>query len=70
MKTRVYYQSDPLAVVLQKDGKNVLSYPSVEDLVETHIKGMLATQQPDSDATRDLLVKYHRKANTQSDTDS
>ena len=57
-------------MVLQKESKDVLSYLSVEDLVETHIKGLLATQQPDSDATRELLAKYHSKASTQSDIDS
>jgi hypothetical protein len=70
LKTRVYYQSDPFAVVLQKDGKDVISYPSVENLIETHIKAMLASQPPDSAAARDLHEKYHTKVNTKPVIDS
>ncbi len=45
-------------MVLQKDGKDVLSYKSVEDLVETHIKGLLAVHERDGKAVLDLLRKY------------
>jgi len=58
LKSRVYYQSVPPAVILQKDGKDILSYTTVEELVETHIKGLLAKQDADSEAVLDLLKKY------------
>lgn len=58
LKTRIYYKSDPPTVTLQKDGKDILSYKTVEDLVETHIKGLLASQEADSEAVLDLLKKY------------
>ena len=58
MKARIYYRNDPVEVVLQKDGKDVLSYKSVDDLVETHIKGLLAVHEQDEKAVLDLLRKY------------
>ncbi len=57
-EARVYYRTDPPEVVLQKDGKDVLSYKSVDDLVETHIKGLLAIQERDGKTVLDLLRKY------------
>jgi len=58
LKARVYYRNDPPEVVLQKDGKDVLSYKTADDLVETHIKGLLAMQERDGKDVLDLLRKY------------
>ena len=58
MKTRVYYKKDPPAVIVQKDGKDRVSYKTVDDLVETHIKGLLAVQEEEGKAVIDLLKKY------------
>ena len=58
MKTRVYYKSNPPAVIVQKNGKDVVSYKSVDDLVESHIKGLLAVQEEEGRAVIDLLKKY------------
>ena len=58
MKTRVYYKNDPPAVIVQKDGKDRVSYKTVDDLVETHIKGLLAVQEQEGKAVVDLLKKY------------
>lgn len=58
MKTRVYYKNDPPAVIVQKDGKDVASYKTTEELVEAHIKGLLAVQEQEGRAVVDLLKKY------------
>jgi hypothetical protein len=58
LKTRVYYKKDPPAVIIQKDGKDRVSYKTVDDLVETHIKGLLAVQEQEGKAVVDLLKKY------------
>ncbi len=58
MAARIYYRTEPPGVVVQKDGVNVASYPSVDQLVETHIKGLLAVQEADAREVTDLLRKY------------
>lgn len=58
LKARVYYRTNPPEVVLQKDGKDVLSYKTVEELVETHIKGLLASPEQDSRIILELRKKY------------
>ena len=58
MKTRVYYKSNPPAVIVQKNGNDVVSYKTVDDLVESHIKGLLAVQEEEGRAVVDLLKKY------------
>lgn len=57
-RDRIYYQQDPEAVIVQKEGKPLASYRSSEELIETHIKGLLALHQPNQELTRDLLRKY------------
>jgi hypothetical protein len=58
LKTRVYYKANPPAVIVQKNGKDVVSYKTVDDLVESHIKGLLAVQEEEGRAVVDLLKKY------------
>ena len=45
-------------MIVQKDGKDVASYKTVEELVEAHIKGLLAVQEQEGRAVVDLLKKY------------
>jgi ribosomal protein L13 len=45
-------------VIVQKNGKDVVSYKTVDDLVESHIKGMLSVQEEEGRAVIDLLKKY------------
>ena len=45
-------------MIVQKNGKDVVSYKSVDDLVESHIKGLLAVQEEEGRAVIDRLKKY------------
>ena len=45
-------------MIVQKDGKDRVSYKTVDDLVEAHIKGLLAAQEQEGKAVVDLLKKY------------
>ena len=45
-------------MIIQKDGKDKVSYKTVDDLVETHIKVLLALQEQEGKAVFDLLKKY------------
>ena len=58
MAARIYYRKDPQGVVVHKNGRDVVEYPTVDALVETHIKGLLAVQEADARAVTDLLRKY------------
>ena len=53
-RTRIFYREDPHQVIVEKDGKVVAIYKSVEELVEHHIKGMRAreTLRQSKDAKR------------------
>jgi HEPN domain-containing protein len=57
-KTRIFYRAEPEAVVVEKDGKEVAAYRNADELVEVHIKGLLAKNKQDSKRVRDLLRKY------------
>ena len=56
--TRIFYRESPSEVVVLKDGREVATYRSKEELVETHIKGLLAIDQQDTRKVRELLRKY------------
>ncbi len=45
-------------MILQKEGRDVHAYKTVDDLVETHIRGLLAVRERDGKAILDLLKKY------------
>ena len=47
MPSRLYYAEPEGTVVLSKNGQKVLRYPSVEALIETHIKGLIAQASED-----------------------
>ena len=57
-ESRVFYRDDPKSVVLEKNGKEVLCYKSVEELVEAHIKGLLAELEPGTDMKAHLEQMY------------
>lgn len=56
--TRIFYRESPNEVVVLKNGREVATYRSPEELIETHIKGMLAIDQQDASKVRELLRKY------------
>ena len=57
-KSRIYYRASPAAVVVVKDGKELAVYPSALELIETHIKGILAQDQQDTKKIREILRNY------------
>jgi hypothetical protein len=58
MPSRIYYRQDPPGVVLEQDGIEIAVYKNTEELVETHIKGLLARDHQDIKTIRELLQKY------------
>ena len=58
MASRIYYRQDPPGVVLEQDGIEIAVYKNAQELIETHIKGLLARDLKDTQTIRDLLQKY------------
>lgn len=56
--SRIYYRQDPPAVVLERNGITVAEYRNTEELIETHIKGIMARDHKDARKIRELLRKY------------
>ncbi|MFT7220176.1 MAG: hypothetical protein ACI8Z1_001793 [Candidatus Azotimanducaceae bacterium] len=57
-RNRIFYSKDPDAVVINKDGREVASYKTTEEMIETHIKGILAKDHQDTEKVRELILKY------------
>ncbi len=57
-RSRIYYRQDPPGVVLERNGIEIAVYNNTEELVETHIKGILAGDHQDTKVIRELLRKY------------
>ena len=57
-RTRIFYRENPTAVVILKNGLEVATYKSTSEMIETHIKGILAKDHQDTKKVRDLLRKY------------
>jgi hypothetical protein len=57
-RTRIFYRSSPEEVVLEKDGQEIVTYKSTQQLIETHIKGLLARDQQDLKKVREILKRY------------
>jgi len=55
---RVYYRTSPSGVVVVKDGAELAVYRSTDELVETHIKGILAKDRQDTGKVREILRSY------------
>jgi ribosomal protein L13 len=55
---RVYYRTSPDGVVVVKDGAELAVYRSTDELVETHIKGILAKNRQDTEKIREVLRSY------------
>jgi hypothetical protein len=56
--SRIYYQTTPDGVVVVKDGAQLAVYRSTFELIETHIKGILAKDQQDTSKIREILRRY------------
>jgi ribosomal protein L13 len=56
--SRVYYRTSPDAVVVVKDDAELAVYRSTDELIETHIKGMLAKDRQDTSKVREILRSY------------
>ena len=55
---RVYYRTSPDGVVVVKDGAELAVYRSTDELIETHIKGILAKERQDTKMVREVLRSY------------
>ena len=55
---RVYYRTSPDGVVVVKDGAELAVYRSTDELVETHIKGILAKEPQNTKKVREVLRNY------------
>lgn len=44
-RTGIFYTKDPAGVVVMQDGKEVCRYKSVQELVDAHVKGMVALEK-------------------------
>ena len=47
MAARLHYAEPEGTVIISENGREVLRYPSVEALIETHIKGLIAQASED-----------------------
>ncbi len=56
--SRVYYRTSPNGVVVVKDDAELAVYRSTDELIETHIKGMLAKDRQDTRKVREILRSY------------
>ena len=56
--SRIYYRTSPDGVVVVKDGTQLAVYRSTDELIETHIKGILAKDQQDTRKIREILRSY------------
>lgn len=60
-RSRVFYQENPRKVIVEKDGSPIAVYNSVEELVEHHIKGILARDQQDAARARGVYQQKKDK---------
>ena len=56
--SRVYYRTSPAGVVVVKDGAELAVYRTTDELIETHIKGILAKDRQDTRKVREILRSY------------
>jgi hypothetical protein len=56
--SRIYYRTSPDGVVVVQDGAQLAVYRSTDELIETHIKGILAKDQQDTRKIREILRRY------------
>lgn len=66
MPARLHYAEPDGTVVLSQNGQEVLRYPSVDALIETHIKGLIARSSEDQDQrlSSRLETLYHQSTKT------
>lgn len=53
-QTRVFYRTSPEGVVVEKEGKLIAVYRSPEEMIEVHIKGLLARDQQDTKRIKNI----------------
>ena len=56
--SRIYYRKSPAGVVVVRNGEVIAEYQSTDELIETHIKGILAKDQQDTTKIREILRSY------------
>ena len=56
--SRIYYRTSPDGVVVVRDGTQLATYRSTDELIETHIKGILSKDQQDTRKIRRILRSY------------
>jgi len=59
MTSKLYYQGKDGQIVLEQNGLAVMTYTSVNALVESHIKGLLAIQKQAGNDDSKLRCLYH-----------
>ena len=60
-RTRVFYQENPRKVIVEKDGNPIAIYNSVEELVEHHIKGILARDQQEAERVKKVYQQTRER---------
>ena len=57
-ESRIFYRQTPFEVVVLQDGIELASYRSVNELVETHMKGITAKSQLDEKIAYKNQIPY------------
>ena len=52
--SRLFYRESPREVVVHYDGREIARYRSAEELVEVHIKGMMAVDEQASQHIQEI----------------
>jgi len=55
-KTGIFYVKDPAGVVVMQNGEVLYRYKSVQELIEAHVKGIVALERE----MEDELAKHYR----------
>ncbi len=63
-RARVYYREEPGGIVIEYHGAEIAVYRSNAEMVETHIKGLLAIIDVDNAEARTLRRKYEKPSST------
>ena len=61
-RSRLFYRESPREVVVRHDGREIARYRSAEELVEVHIKGMMAA---DEQAAQQIQKIYRGETNSE-----
>ena len=61
-RSRLFYRESPREVVVHHHGREIARYHSAEELVEVHIKGMMAA---DEQAAQQIQKIYRGETNSE-----